>query len=73
MMDTVLTTVPAHFDGQQIRLDVKVDLKPDTRLLVTILDGEPSDQALVRDAMKISESAFARVWDNQEDAVYDQL
>lgn len=72
-MDTVLTTVPAHFDGQQIRLDVKVDLKPDTRLLVTILDGEPTYHAMIRDAMKLSESAFARVWDNQEDAVYDQL
>ena len=72
-MDMVLTTVPAHFDGQQIRLDVKVDLKPDTRLLVTILDGEISDQVLVRDAIKVSESAFARVWDNQEDAIYDQL
>ena len=72
-MDTVLTTVPAHFDGQQIRLDVKVDLKPDTRLLVTILDEESSDQLLVQDAIKISESAFARVWNNPEDAAYDQL
>ena len=72
-MDTVLTTVPAHFDGQQIQLDVKVDLKPDTRLLVTILDEELSHQALVWNAMTMSETAFARVWDNEEDAIYDQL
>lgn len=54
-MNVVLTTVPAHFDGQQIRLDVKVDLKPDTRLPVTILDEEPSNRARVWDAIKISE------------------
>ena len=72
-MDTVLMTVPAHFDGQQIRLVVKVDLKPDTRLLVTILDVEPTYHALVLDAMKLSESILARVWDNQQDAVYDLL
>jgi hypothetical protein len=68
-----LTTVPAHFDGTQIRLDVEVELKPDTRLLVTILDEEASNEALVYSAMKASEAAFARVWDNDEDAVYDLL
>ena len=72
-MNTVLTTVPAHFDGEQIRLDTEVNLRPDTRLLVTILDEEPSHQVLVWNAMKTSEAAFARVWDNEEDAIYDQL
>jgi hypothetical protein len=72
-METVLMTVPAHFDGTQIRLDVGVELKPDTRLLVTILGEEPSNEVLVRNAMKLSEAAFARVWDNEEDAVYDRL
>ena len=72
-MKTVLRTVPAHFDGTQVQLDIKVELKPDTRLLVTILDEEPLDQALLWAAMKNSEAAFARVWDNEEDAVYDQL
>jgi hypothetical protein len=28
---------------------------------------------LVWNAMKLSEAAFARVWDNEEDAVYDRL
>lgn len=72
-MENVLTTVPAHYDGQQIRLDVQVKLKPDTRLLVTILDEGLSYQSLVWSAMRASESAFARVWDNEEDAIYDQL
>jgi hypothetical protein len=73
-MNKGLTTVPAHFDGAQILLDVEVELKPDTRLLVIILDNEdPSNEALVWNAMKASEAAFARVWDNEEDAVYDRL
>lgn len=72
-MRKVLTTIPAHFDGIQIRLDVEVELKPDTRLLVTILDDEASNEGLVWSAMTASEAAFARVWDNEEDAVYDHL
>ncbi|HUX76081.1 MAG TPA: hypothetical protein VMY40_05505 [Anaerolineae bacterium] len=72
-MNRALTTVPAHFDGTRIRPDVEVELKPDTRLLVTILDEEASNEALVYSAMKASEAAFARVWDNDEDAVCDLL
>ncbi len=72
-MNRVLTTIPAHFDGTQVQLDVAVELKPDTRLLVTILDEEISNKALVWRAMKASEAAFARVWDNEEDAIYDHL
>lgn len=34
-MDAVI--LPAHFDGRQIRLDEPYDLKPDSRLLVTVL------------------------------------
>ena len=69
----MLTTVPAHFDGTQVRLDVEIELKPNTRLLVIILDDEAPNEALVWDAMKASEAAFDRVWDNEDDAVYDRL
>jgi len=72
-METMWLTVPAHFDGTQIQLDANVELKPNTRLLVTILEEEPPTEALVWNAMKLSEAAFARVWDNEEDAVYDHL
>jgi len=34
-------TIPAHFDGQHIRLDEAVELEPNTRLLVTVL---PKDE-----------------------------
>jgi len=74
MMNKILTTVPAHFDGTQIRLDTDITLEPNTRLLVTILDGEANpDEGLVWAAMRASEAAFGRVWDNDEDAVYDSL
>jgi hypothetical protein len=32
-----IVTLPAHFDGQHIRLDKPYVLEPNTRLLVTIL------------------------------------
>ena len=38
-----MITIPAHFDGKQIRLDEPFDLEPDTRLIVTILPSRMSD------------------------------
>lgn len=69
-----LTTVPAHFDGKEIKLDVPVTLAPNTRLLVTIL-ASPEDEphSLVYTAMAASEKAFEQIWENDEDAVYDEL
>jgi len=72
-METMMLTVPAHFDGDQIRLDADIELNPGARLLVTILDEDALHETLVWSAMKLSEDSFARVWDNEEDAVYDSL
>ena len=36
------------------------------------LEGAPQ-QELVTSAMQASETTFARIWDNEEDSVYDQL
>lgn len=69
-----LTTVPAHYDGKEIKLDVPFSLEPNTRLLITILDpSEDTHQLLIEAAMASSEAAFARVWDNDDDAIYDEL
>lgn len=68
-MDHVLTTIPAHFDGNEIKLDVPVRLEPNVRLLVTILD--PAPPTLLYDAMSASSASLAQIWDNDEDAVYD--
>jgi hypothetical protein len=75
-MEPVWLTVRAHLNGTQIHLDADLALKPGTRLLVTVLDdaeGLTGDAKLLREAMQSSEAAFARVWDNEEDAVYDAL
>jgi hypothetical protein len=73
-MDNILATVPAHFDGKEIKLDVPVSLKPNTRLLITILDQpDEAHHLLTYAAMATSEKSFAQVWDNDEDAVYDNI
>jgi len=40
---------------------------------VDFLRHRTEDRGLVRAAAKFSEAAFRKVWDNPEDAVYDQL
>ena len=73
-MNNVLMTGPAYFDGTHIQFDAEIKLKPKTHLLVTILDGDELDnEQMILQAMPRSEAAFARVWDNEEDAIYDQL
>jgi len=39
-----LIAVAGHFDGEQIRLDEPLDLKPQTRLLVTILPDDNDEE-----------------------------
>ncbi|MFO7679013.1 MAG: hypothetical protein R6X34_03100 [Chloroflexota bacterium] len=72
-MQQLLTTVPAHFDGQEIKLDVPVTLETNSRLLVIILDQPGVQPDWLQAAMKAAEPAFAQIWDNAEDAIYDDL
>ncbi len=37
-----LITLPAHYDGKSIVLDTQFNLKPDDKLLITILSAEYS-------------------------------
>jgi len=41
-MNTI--TLSAHFDGSEIRLDVPFAMKPNTRLIITVLPETLSDQ-----------------------------
>ena len=41
-MNTI--TLPAHFDGEQIRLDIPFVLAPNTRLIITVLPQSLSDE-----------------------------
>ncbi len=40
---------------------------------VDFLHSREGDQRLTRAAAKASESSFAKVWDNDEDAAYDRM
>lgn len=37
-------SIPAHFDGEQIRLDEPCELEPNARLIVTVLPKHDSDR-----------------------------
>lgn len=41
-MDAII--LPAHFDGEQIRLDEPYKLEPNTQLLITILPKQQTDE-----------------------------
>jgi hypothetical protein len=70
-MENILATIPAHFDGNAIVLDVPVKLEPNARLLITILDPDQAASDLLYSVMSASTASLAQVWDNDEDAVYD--
>jgi hypothetical protein len=70
-----MKTVAAHFDGKQIVLEEPVKLTAHTKLKVIVAEeGETfSDDDLSRWCLRLSEPAFANVWDNARDAAYDKL
>ena len=70
-----MKTVDAHFDGKQIVLEEPVKLTVHTKLKVIVAEeGETfSDDDLSRWFLRLSEPAFAKVWDNARDAEYDKL
>ena len=70
-----MKTVDAHFDGEQIVLEEPVKLTAHTKLKVIVAEeGETfSDDDLSRWCLRLSEPAFAKVWDNARDAEYDKL
>ncbi len=58
-------TLPAHFDGERIRLDEPYELKPDTKLLVTVLPEEQEDEE--REAwFRLSSEGLARAYGEEE-------
>ncbi|MCA1624340.1 MAG: toxin-antitoxin system, antitoxin component, Xre family protein [Acidobacteria bacterium] len=34
---------------------------------------EDNNKSLIKDAMKLSEASFNKVWDNDKDAIYDKI
>jgi hypothetical protein len=69
-----MKTVAAHFDGKQIVLEEPVKLTAHTKLKVIVAEEREtfSDDDLSRWFLRLSEPAFAKVWDNPRDADYDR-
>ena len=59
----------AHFDGRYVVLDEPAKLKPNDKVKVVAEDTDD----LVEDFSRLSESSFAKIWDNSLDADYDKL
>ena len=55
----------------------KIDLLPPQKIaeVIDFVDflAEREERKLVQSATKLSEDAFNKVWDNDEDSVYDEL
>jgi len=61
------TTIRAHFDGEQIRLDEPCELKPDTKLLVVVVpDQDTSKDDDHDDWIGISRAGLQRAYGEQE-------
>jgi hypothetical protein len=62
-----MKTVAAHFDGKQIVLEEPVKLTAHTKLKVIVAEeGETfSDDDLSQWFLRLSEPAFANVWDTR--------
>jgi hypothetical protein len=60
---------------EQIISAIKQMPQKDRRIILSALaNTEDADiEVSVRDATHLSESVFMQVWDNPEDAVYDEL
>ena len=68
----MMRAIKAQFDGKQIILPADISNVPPGEVVVVFEAEVPADDGL-QGWMKLQESVFAKVWDNDEDAVYDSL
>ena len=64
--------VKAHFDGKTIKMPKDLSPARSAEVLV-IFPDPPEEQADAQLWLDAQQTAFAKVWDNDEDAVYDSL
>ncbi|MBL7221870.1 MAG: hypothetical protein ISS69_17305 [Phycisphaerae bacterium] len=65
-----MLAIRTRYDGKEIRLprDVK-DMAPCEVIVLFEENSSPSDA----DWLRLQEESLAAVWDNKEDAVYDEV
>jgi hypothetical protein len=67
-----MVAIRAHFDGEKIIVPEKLRGSPPGEVVVVFETGDGEEEDKTR-WMNAKEGAFAKVWDNAEDAVYDAL
>ncbi|MEO8616232.1 MAG: hypothetical protein ABI600_13890 [Luteolibacter sp.] len=56
-------SIPAHYDGSQVLLDENVTLRPNARLIVTVLDDSDDDR---ESFLRLAESGLAEAYADDE-------
>ncbi len=67
-----MRAVKARFDGEKIALPEEAKGQPPGEVIVVFgeADVDDAEKALW---LAASERSFAKVWDNEDDAIYDNL
>jgi TusA-related sulfurtransferase len=63
--------IKTRFDGKTIKVPKELRNAPPGDILVIV--PEPEGTGSDTSWLKAQETAFAKVWDNDEDAIYDSL
>ncbi len=58
-----IQSISAHYDGSHIVLDEATELRPDARLIVTVLPDPDPDRA---DFMRLSEDSLSQAYSDEE-------
>jgi len=67
-----MKAIKAHYDGHVVVPEEPINLPVNTP--VRVLVPEADESTLITKAFaKLSEAAFSRIWDNDDDAAYDKL
>ena len=69
-----MVAIKTHFDGKAIKVPKELKGRPPSEILVILPEIPKKRRADQRTAWsKAQEAAFSKVWDNDEDAIYDSL
>jgi hypothetical protein len=67
-----MRAIKAHFDGKSIKIPEELHQAPPGEVLIILREDWP-DSGDSLPWMRAQETAFAKVWETDEDAVYDSL
>ena len=56
-------SIPAHYDGSQVLLDEEVALRPNARLIATVLEDVDPER---EDFLRLAEGGLAAAYDEDE-------